>query len=264
MRRPVLVLVVLTVLAGCSGFVGSEPEGTITPAPVPEPTTTEESGSAIAPGVGGAQVFDADRLARAHREAIRNRSYSWTERQSSSEFESNESMSVTTRLLVEDERLYRYRLSTSWTYVNTSEYTAGATRYRREVGRAGYRYTTANATDVTVRYGGQPVLAISRYLSIESARVGATSVDGQRYYRVTGTTDRIPVTGEISNYSVEALVAPTGFVRSLSVSYDDVIGDERERIEYRFQYRAVGETEVGVPEWARARWPENATISGTD
>jgi hypothetical protein len=261
MRLRVLAFVAVALLAGCGGFVGSAPDGTVTPAPVPEPTTTEATGSAIAPGVGGARVFDADQLARAHREAMRNRSYVWHQRQRATPLGLNRSQTIDTRLRVEDVRRYRYDLATSWRPANTSGYTEGDTRYRREVSRAGYTYTTNPATDVTVRYGDQPVQAISRYLAIGSARVAATTVDGERYYRITGTTEAIPITGAISNYSVEALVAPSGFVRSLTVSYDDVIGSDREQIDYSYRYSAVDQTTVEPPAWVRERWPENVTTA---
>jgi len=261
MRLRVLALVAVALLAGCGGLVGSEPGGTVTPAPVPEATATEATGSAIAPGVGGARVADADRLARAHREAMRNRSYVWHQRQRASPLDLNRSQTIDTRLRVEHERRYRYDLATSWRPANTSGYTEGDTRYRREVSRAGYTYSTNPATDVTRRYGDQPVQAISRYLAIGTAQVAATTVDGERYYRVTGTTDAIPITGEIGNYSVEALIAPSGFVRSLSVSYDDLIGSDRERIDYTFEYTAVGETTVEPPGWVRDRWPANVTTA---
>lgn len=259
MRLAVLAVVALAALAGCSGFVGSAPDGTVTPAPVPERTPADAE-NRIAPGLGGASVIDARRLARAHEAAIRNESYVWVERSNASQFNGNGSMLVSAWLRVEHERLYRYRLWTSWSFANTSEYTAGDTRYRREVGRAGYRYYTESASNVTERFGSDAERAVRRYLAVGNATVAATRVDGRRYYRVTGTTDSIPVTGEISNYSVEALIAPSGFVRELSVSYDDVLGDERERIRYQFRYREVGETTVEPPEWARERWPENATL----
>lgn len=263
MRLAVLAVVALAALAGCSGFVGSASDGTVTPAPVPEPTPADAE-SRIAPGLGGATVIDAQRLARAHRAAIQNRSYVWVEQRNASQFNGNGSMLVRTRVSVEHERLYRYNLWTSWSFANTSEYTAGETRYRREVGRAGYRYLTEPATNVTDRYGDNAQLAIRRYLAVGNATVAATQVDGRRYYRVTGTTDSIPVTGEISNYSVEALIAPSGFVRELSVSYDDVLGGDRERISYQFRYSGVDETTVDPPAWARDRWPENATIGVQD
>jgi len=268
MRHAVPAVVVLAVLAGCGGFVGDSPERTVTPAPVPDSTATPADRSAIAPGVGGARVIDADRLARAHRRAAQNRSYRWTERQRSTRFGTNDSVTITTQLWVQHERLYRYRLSTSWTVANTSEYTAGPLRYRREVGRSGYRYSMEPSTTVTTRFGGRPERAIARYLSIGAATVATTQVDGRRYYRITGTTDRIPDTGGVSNYSVRALVAPSGFVRSLTVSYDDVIGENHERIDYRFRYADLGETRVHPPEWIDERWPEetqtavNATADG--
>ena len=263
MRQGLLAVVAVALLAGCGGLVGTSTETTVTPAPVPEPPATESTGSAIAPGVGGARIVDADRLARAHRAAIRERSYVWQEHQRASPVGTNESERVDTRLWVEHERRYRYELATSWRPVNTSGYTEGETRYRRDVSRAGFTYSTASATNATARYGHQPEVAISRYLAIGSATVAATTVDGKRYYRITGSGDTLPVTGEISNYSVEALVAPSGVVRSLSVSYEDVIGSNRERIDYRYRYSAVGETTVQPPEWVRARWPENVTTATT-
>jgi len=266
MRLPLLAVVALALLAGCSGFVDSSAERTVTPAPVPESTGTPEVESDVAPGVGGGRVINADRLARAHRRAVQNRSYQWTERHRSTRFGTNESITVTTQLRVQHELLYRYRLSTSWSYANTSEYTAGSLRYRREVGRSGYRYTMEPSTTVTARFGGEPERAISRYLSIGAATVAATRIDGQRYYRITGTTDAIPETGQISNYSVRALVAPSGFVRSLTVGYDDVIGENHEQIGYRFRYADVDETRVHPPEWIDDRWPEQTltAVNGTE
>lgn len=267
MRLPVVAMLVVVALAGCGGFVGDSPrERTVTPAPVPESTPTPADRSAIAPGVGGARVIDADRLARAHRQAAQNRSYRWTERQRSTRFGTTDSITITTQLWVQHERLYRYRLSTSWTFANTSEYTAGSLRYRREVGRSGYRYSMEPSTTVTRRFGGRAERAISRYLSVGAATVARTQIDGQRYYRITGTTDAIPDTGDVDNYSVRALVAPSGFVRSLTVRYDDVIGENHQRIDYQFRYADVGETQVHPPAWIDDRWPEETltVVNATD
>lgn len=67
MRAVVPAMVLLALLSGCSVLTDTSPETAVTPAPVPEPTTQRSPESAIAPGVGGAGVTDADRLARAHR-----------------------------------------------------------------------------------------------------------------------------------------------------------------------------------------------------
>jgi len=264
MRWPTLAVVVLAVTAGCGGFVGESSERTVTPAPVPEPTAQTATENAIAPGLGGGQVINPERLARAHEAAIRNQSYGWTERLRSTKFGENRSLVVTSRLRAENERLYRFELSTSWSFANTSEYAAGPVRYRREVSRSGFRYRTAPPTNVTTRFGERSLESIRRYLSIGAATVAATRVDGQRYYRVTGTTESIPVTGDISNYSVEALVAPSGFVRSLTVRYDDLIGSDRQQIRYQFRYTNVGETRVERPEWVTQRWPDNSTTNATE
>lgn len=256
MRWLFLAVAILVLLAGCGGYFGSPtPTETVTPAPVPEPTTEQSSNKGIAPGLGGGQVVNAELLARAHQAAIRDRSYTWHERQIASQFDGNASLGVTATLRVEHEYLYHYELSPSWSSANTSEFTAGPSRYRRDVGQTGYRYVMERSTPVTPRYGDRPRLAISRYLAIGNARVVTTQIDGERYYEVTGTTDSIPGVGRVSNYRVRALVAPSGFVRTLSVSYADVVGENPRLVRYRFSYTDVGDTTIDPPTWVREQWP---------
>lgn len=256
MRWPLLAVAITVVLAGCSGYFDSPtPTETVTPAPVPEPATAQATESGVAPGLGGGRVVDAKQLASAHQTAIRDRSYTWYERYSSASFDGEGTIGVTTTLRVEHEYLYDYDLATSWSFGNTSEFTAGPARYRRDVGQAGYRYVLERSTPVTTRVGDRQRRAISRYLAIGTASVVTRRIDGQRYFEVTGTTDSIPGVGQVSNYSVRALVAPSGFVRTLTVGYADVLGDELRTVRYRFRYTEVGNTTVEPPTWVTEQWP---------
>lgn len=255
MRWLFLAVAILALLAGCGGYFSSPtPTETVTPAPTPEPATEQPSENGIAPGLGGGKVIDADQLARAHQAAIRNRSYTWHERQRASQFDGEASLGVIATLRVEHEYLYHYKLSTSSSIADTSEFTAGPARYRRDGGGTGYRYVVEESTPVTPRFGDRPMLAISRYLAIGNASVVKGQIDGERYYEVTGTTDTIPGIGQVNNYHVRALVAPSGFVRALSVSYAHVLGDTPRLVRYRFIYTDVGNTTVDPPTWVREEW----------
>lgn len=265
MRRALLLVVLVATTAGCAGLAGEQPEATVTPAPVPDPTPTPtDTDSAIAPGVGGGEVVDARRLADAHVEAIRGRSYDWSEAANATTLGENatERTAIGRRLRVETERRYRLRVVASWRPGNVSEFGTNQSRFRRHGGVRQQRYGALPPVNVTEEFGARPAQVIERYLAIGNATVAATRVDGQRYYRVTGTTDRIPVRGELIDYSVEAVIAPSGFVRELAVEYVSEIDGERRRVRYQFRYTDVGSTTVEVPEWAEHRRSENATVGG--
>lgn len=265
MRVAPLVVVLLAATAGCAGLAGEQSEATVTPAPVPEPTPTE-TGSAVAPGVGGGEVVDTRRLADAHVEAIRGRSYNWSETANATTLDGNatERTAISRRLRVETERRYRLRVVASWRPGNVSEFGTNQSRYRRHGGVRQQRYGTLSPVNVTEEFGARPEQVIRRYLAIGNATVAATRIDGERYYRVTGTTDSIPVRGTLLDYGVEAVVAPTGFVRELTVEYESEIDGERRRIRYHFRYTAVDSTTVSPPDWVADRRSENATVSRPD
>ena len=267
MRVAPLVVVLLAATAGCTGLVGEPPEATVTPAPVPEPTpTATDNGSAIAPGVGGGEVVDARQLADAHVEAVRGRSYDWSETANATTLDGNATKrtAISRHLRVETERRYRLEVVASWRPGNVSEFGTNQSRYRRHGGVRQQRYGTLSPVNVTEEFGARPEQVIQRYLAIGNATVAATRIDGERYYRVTGTTDTVPVRGTLLDYGVEAVVAPTGFVRELTVEYESEIDGERRRIRYHFRYTAVDSTTVSPPDWVADRQSENATVSRSD
>ncbi|WP_226022532.1 DUF7537 family lipoprotein [Halomicrobium salinisoli] len=253
-RATLIALAVL--LAGCGTVFGpseSRATETVTPAPVPDPATRNPE-SAVAPGLTGRSVADADRLARAHLAAVANRSYAWTERRTVAWPEQNRSLVDRSRLLVESERRYRYETRSQWSRVDAAEYADGRYLYSRARGAGGVRYRRVPATDATERFGGGAAASIRRYLAVENATVTAVRVGGERRYRVVGRAESIPALGSVENYTVRATVAPDGFVQTLHAAYTAADGDERRRVSYRFRYTNVGTTSVSPPAWVDREW----------
>jgi len=257
MRRRVglLVLAGLTVLAGCSTFVSpSASTETVTPAPVPAATTsTAEAGGPLPPGLTGGGVTDVGSLASAHLDTIRNRSYTW---QAHTYFGETNS---TQTLKVEAPRHYTYQDAGRGSRINTSDFADGETvytRYHRFVERL-RRAPAPNATD---QYGPLAAKAIERYLAVENATVAETLVGGERHYLVRTEMDRYPAIEGATNYSVEAVIAPDGFVRELTVSYVNRGGTRPLPVRYHYRYDRVGTTTISEPTWfTDDEWATNPT-----
>jgi len=262
MRAVVPAMVLLALMAGCNALTGPSPETAVTPAPVPEPATEPSSESEIAPGVGGTGVTDPERLARAHTDAIHNRSYRWIERTSLTRLESNTTETSRTALWVEHPRRHRYEFTTTLLSGNTSEYTEGDTRYRREFGD--YNFVAEPSETASERYGAKPAMAIRRYFSTGNATVETVRVHGDHAYRVVGTTSALETADTVDSYRVAALVMPSGFVRSLSVDYTVSADGRHRRVQYRYRYVNVGTTRVEPPVWAQRRWPESVDTRSND
>ena len=280
-RRPraaALAVVALVVLAGCGSFVGGgsggngaggggapgSANGTITAAPVPEVTPTPDPWP-VAPGISADGVVDVNALIDAHRAAIGNTSYEFTEwRGSASPPNETVPMFRQTRATVAGSSRYlvwtsseMIRLDGAVTHVaNYTEYVdpdARRVRYRlagQSESAFAEQYVVAAAYNDLV--GERATVSILRYLTAENTEVARTTVDGRRYYAVTGF-ERSPTADSRRNLSVRALVSPEGFVRSLNVSYVTMGVGELRRFRYRFAYEDVGETTLDPPPWV-ADW----------
>lgn len=199
---------------------------------------------------------------RAHTDVIHNRSYRWIERTSLTRPEGNTTETSRTELWVEHPRRYRYEFTTTLLSGNTSEYTAGDTRYRREFGD--YNFVAEPSETATKRYGAKPATAIRRYLSPSNTTVKTVRVRGRRAYRVVSTTPTLETANTVDSYRVEALVRPSGLVRSLSVNYTVTTDEGQRRVRYRYRYTDVGTTRVEPPVWAQRRWPESVGTQSND
>jgi len=254
-----LVLVGITALSGCSGFGGpSGPTETVTPAPVPETTVpTDEPNGPLPPGLSGGGVTDADVIAQAHLDALPEKSYRWHARTT---FQGNRSDQL---LTVEGPKTYAYRYTSPGALTNTSEFADGETVYTRYY-RFVERLRRAPAPNATDQYGPIAAGAIERYLAVENATVAETVADGRLHYRVRATTDRYRRIGGATDYTVTAVIAPEGFVRSLNVSYVNRGGDRPIDVTHRFRYDAVGRATVERPNWlSEDQWATNPTATAT-
>jgi len=268
-----LLLVVLVVLAGCSGVTDVDGDTTtLTPAPVPEyQTETETESDGLPPGVAGRGVNNVHYLVRAHRAATTDMSYTWTvERITNTSGPGADNSTVTQQVAhVEDETHYDY-----WTNHRTVQ-RGGRTRYLgnyTEYTDPSGRYIKYQDTDTNTQYGRsepepasariteESTDAIGHYLDADHARLAVVLIDGQRYYELRGQNATFATTQPVENYTVTSLIRPDGFVRSITVSYQIGRGDKRRSVTYRYEYTAIGNTTVDRPDWVeRQRYTEQRT-----
>jgi hypothetical protein len=268
--------VILAITAGCStvGITG-QPSPTVTPAPVPtaEPTTT--ASQVLPPGVNGDGVVDAGRLVRAHQRSITNRSYTWSARRLATGPGANTTTvgDLRKRAHVESERVYGY-----WTnhrivwrdgrprnLGNYSTYSDPTGRYvRYESAEATTEYDRLSTSPARVRVGREAMAAIDQFLPAQNATLSITRIDGQRYYELNGEgTDTVVAHSGVRNYSVRALIAPEGFVRSITVTYQTGSSDRARTVRYGYRYESVGETTVERPDWVSEQWGDRRTNTET-
>jgi len=272
-----LAIATLVVLAGCGSFVGSDggagdrsPERTVTPAPVPEVTPTPDPWP-VAPGLSARGVVDVNVLVDAHLAALNDTSYEFTEwRGSASPPNASVRLFPETRATVAAPSRYlvwtnseMVRIDGAITHVgNYTEYVDAPTRLVRYrlVGQISPTVTRQFAVDAGYNelVGGRAATALLQYLTVANTSVARTTVDGQRYYAVSGF-ERSPGVPGHRNLSVSALVSPDGFVRSLNATYVAAGVDRPRRFRYRFAYEKVGATTLDAPDWAR---DQNQSVSG--
>lgn len=274
MATRVAALALLVALAGC-GAVVDAPSPTLTPAPVPEEATVTPTPTRLPPGVG-ADGIEPFTLAGAHRQALRNTSYT----------------RVRTLAVVDDEgtltastaRLAVDRGGTPYHLVRTS---TGAERYpvssvapRVEIWFASPpALFRIGATNVTYRRGSGtrlagPVSDVSGHDRIAALLYGfdlevreRVHVDGQRAYRLESARLTDPAVLDVPLFledprdvSLVMLVTRSGVVRRYRLSYAATFEDHAVTVTRRVQYVRVGETDVSRPVW----YDEALNATGTD
>lgn len=251
LRLAVVGLVV--VLAGCGALGGSggpdgpfdtetDEERTLTPVAVPEVTAEP---APLPPGVTTAGVTDADALLDAHRAVLRNQSYTLTVRLSVDGV-------VSERLArVESPTRYYQREVLAGSESNVSRFASDRTVYTRSVAPNATRYARFD----TVRPPGSQTVRESRLLlSVPTATVFETTVDGRPAFVVRGSYPVHPAASALRNVTLRAVVRPDGLVRSLNASYTRVDGADRTAVSRSFRYTDLGETTVDRPDWVAERW----------
>ncbi|MFB6173916.1 MAG: hypothetical protein ABEI39_04660 [Halobacteriales archaeon] len=271
MRWRSLFVVVAVLTAGCGSLVGADDPGrdrpteTLTPAPVPEVTPTPERWP-VAPGVTGAGVADLDTLVAAHTGAAANTSYVWRERRGTTA-DPNATIPLFDRSVAEVASPSRYYVWTSEERVrlrsglrhvaNYSEFTGDGVRTIRYrlVGQSDYEYQRRHPVSASSNtfVGGAVSAALRRYLAVERATVSRTRVDGDTHYLVVGRNWTRFAGGEVTDYTVRALVSEDGFVRRLSATYTVQSVGQPRCVRYSFAYDRVGNTTVDPPGWVDDR-----------
>lgn len=241
------VVVVLLALAGCQTLGGTE-RGTVTPAPVPEPTG---AGTGV-PGVGNDSVVSADRLATTHADAVTNRSYTLWMRLSSG------TSTQVVHLAVEDAYRYEYRTESVGRSYSDATFVDGERRYSRHERPLGVTYRVGEPIPLGRLFGHSPARFVRNYLSVDDTRVRVVERDGTREYEIVATNVSRPALDGSEEYDVRAVVTPPGFVRSFHVAYQSTAGNAS--VEYEFRYTNVDATTVDRPAWVRDR-RGNATDS---
>lgn len=246
-----VALALLVALAGCNlagGPAAPDPGDGVTPAPVPD--------EQYPPGLGTAGIQDAQRLATAHAERVRNRSLE--ARYERRVTLANGSAATWSR--------GRMRMAEGWERFagNTARGGVRADPFRAAVFVNSTRRFVRQTRDGETRYwvdDGDPrpqQWVVERrmpelLLAFERATVERVSRDPLRF-RVSGTVVNAPEglrQEPAGNATATALVDGEGMIRRVRVAYD--VEDPRSpgtgRVVERIEIRGLGTTTVTAPDW---------------
>lgn len=261
MDRQAVVVGALVLLAGCGGVSlgasGPEtPEETLTPVPLSANGTDARAATPTErpPGVSAGGVVDARRLHEAHDAFLADRSYRWTldydlagPGRSGPEFDRG----FLRWAVVEPDR-FLVRQANDDEPVNQSLFVNESGGYLQTVEGNVTRNQTVARPGSSEDYvpSGQ---IIERFLTGMDPNVTRVERRGRTYFRLHDSTGVPPtmerLAAEISNYSVTAYVAPEGFVRSMTVTFERSWETGYERVSIRFYYEAIGSVRVERPAW---------------
>ena len=278
-HRPVyrLCVVLLVVLAGCSGTGGTvgdsgeSPTETVTPVPVPD--ADPERGRPI--GIDGSGVSDPRSLAAAHDSRLEERSYRLVSNQTIRYDNGSVRSQYLTDLRLAANRTYSVTVRTDGPAgprllgdpPAVSEFWSDGETYVRAFGTTDPTYNefTPTASGVgTWRFWAttgafevprSPSTVIAESLGAVPTRVESTrSVGGDERYRVVdaGASEAelpFPAASPARNVSLVAAVDQSGLVRRLELEYTGRIDGDRVTVSRSIVYSDVGATEVGRPAW---------------
>lgn len=223
----------------------------------------------VAPGVTTAGVVDATELARAHAEAVRGRSYEW-------EIDYREYASRRGRIYVPVARSRTVRVESEtefsdavrgWGTVHASPlperdrvvYADGSSRFVRSTTNGTTtveRYPISFTSDGAGYFADLAAAHVRRFAGANRTEVvGRTTRGDVTYYRL-GLRDDGPE--RIADLRGTALVAPSGFVEELRVTY--ALPERNRSVSVTFRYAGLDATAVEPPIWYPGT--RNATDGG--
>lgn len=281
MRWRLFGVVVLAVMAGCSGFIGgeggSESVSTLTPAPVPTDPPRSGPGSTVVPGVQAGGSLNVSKLVEAHREELMQRGFAWRIRRNRTGHVNGTTESVVKYRQVSlanathfhyetNGRMVRYQRRRVY-YSTYAEYADGEYVYVRGVSamQGGIRWDRYPVSGARSRFVKPTTAAIEWYFDVEQVSVSQFTTDGEFRYRLTTTDVPASLNGSVRSYTATAVVTPDGLVRNLTATYRTSRGSVWGTIwythVYSFRVTDVGNVTVPEPDWlgtAREQFGEPA------
>lgn len=238
--------------------------------PTREPTPEGDGDRAALPPMFGGDAVDAAAVSRRHVRALTDRSYRWVVTHNGTRSVDGRRWDDSVRVLeVANRSTYRYSVdgrvttATDVSDVSYEVYADGEHRYQRVTTPNGTHYLRSPARDEAETHLAQAGIYIRRYLATTEARVYEVLLGGVLFYHVeatgtpteldaddpppTGGDDLTPPFDEVTNYSADAYVLPSGIVVTLRVSYTV----DGERVGFEFTYDDLGETRTEPPDWYR-------------
>ncbi|EMA55527.1 MULTISPECIES: hypothetical protein [Halococcus] len=269
MQRAVgtVLVVVLVVLAGCSGVFGGDGGGestpTVTPMTVPTDEPTPTPVPQLAPGLTGQGIENASALVAAHSSFLQNRSF--TERSNSTGLGPNGSVLVDTTSTLHvgsgDEGIYAVtERNSSEGYSPYPETLAARTEVWSNDGRTLWNRTYANGTtrydrldsSSQTRFGaaGAGLRYRLEWFTTDTTSVTERQRNGSTLYLVRGKT-RTEQTFANGNTSLRMLVDRRGVIHSYR-TVQQLSGNENlTRVVSTTRFSAIGATDVpDRPSWA--------------
>lgn len=274
MRRAFVAMLLVT--AGCNGLVpggGPADTPTVTPAPVPEASPTDDPER-----LGVSELTDGRELARAHAENLRNASFTVVANRTATYWNGSLHSRLRIRLqAASDGQTYRASVAvagpggpvflgrppaaaTFWsdgeTYVRRFD-TGNRTVYNRFSPSFGYAGTRAYWLEI-VALDGTPRRDVAETFGSFRLRVTDRSdVGGTTVYRLVGSApqsrgfvDDNEDVGGVRNASLTARVTEGGLVRSYRVTYTaETPTGAVVNVVRRIRYERVGATTVTRPSW---------------
>lgn len=249
----VLALAVLALLAGCGGLTGGDSPGSdrdaFTPAPVASPP------GPTAPGVHAGGV-DADELVTAHARSLANDSYAVRESVVPRNGTADRYRTDTRRLAATGG--VPFLVETTYPARTDSQIRARAVYYDGD--RATYWRDYGDSAGTTLSTTVRPSADPLRRATLRSLFAGLerpsieTREDGGAVVAGRVAPDAVAVgpaeRRDATEASMRAVVAPSGRVERLALSFAVRFDDRPLRVRYEYHVTDVGETTVERPAWA--------------
>jgi hypothetical protein len=286
-----VILVVLLVLAGCSGFPGSGPDASnvrVTPADVPTDDRTAVPRGQIAPGVTSTGVYNASALTHAHAQTLGNTSFTIRVNLTYHYTNGTQAGQTIGKLRVESgppvliQAHYRFAVQQSdIRRSNRSPAIAGDRWYGPDsrYGRTIYANNTTSYRAIPERmhrdssYDLTYFRTINRTLSDVDTQVTQLTRNGSTYYRIEGPMKREYLSASSSNKQNSSqnnsqwlLIDSRGVIHEYHYTVTSLGPNETTmHRHYDVSFQRIGNTTVKQPAWvekARNRTePTNRTTA---